>query len=231
MLMLAMAGAARAGTFEVSPVRTTLTADQPIAAFVVRNAGVRPTTIEVSLVRWSQRHGHDVYAATRELLASPPLFRLGPGEEQTVRVGMLHRAAGPREEAYRMFLTEVPPPPAPGFHGLAIALRLSIPVFVRGRTPVAPAVSWRLVRGTGRALLVEADDTGTGHVKINGLRLYAGRGDRPIGSATLATYLLPGQAHDWRIATVRPVPAGTTVRIRAATDCGKMEGGAQVSVP
>ena len=50
---------ADAGSFRVSPVRVTLSTNQPISALTVKNDGTDPTTIQLQVLAWSQRNGED----------------------------------------------------------------------------------------------------------------------------------------------------------------------------
>jgi fimbrial chaperone protein len=207
-------GAAGA-SLEVNPVRLTLSATQPVAALTVRNAGAQPASLHLQVMAWTQADAADHYAATRELLATPPIFTLAPGAVQTVRVG-LRRAADPeRELAYRLYLQEIPDAAADGT-GVRIALRIGVPVFVPPRAPAAPLLRWRAQRDAG-AIVLHAQNTGKSHARIVKLKFLSG--SQMVAEAT-AAYVLAGQSWRWRLAVSQIPAAGTQLRVSAKTDAG-----------
>lgn len=210
---------AAGASLEVNPVRLTLSAAQPVAALTVRNAGTQPASLHLQVMAWTQAGAADHYAATRELLATPPIFTLAPGAVQTVRVG-LRRAVDPeRELAYRLYLQEIPDSGAANGTGVRIALRIGVPVFVSPRTPAAPLLRWRAQRDAD-AIVLDAQNTGNAHARVVELQLRSG--SRTVAEATGA-YLLPGQWGQWRLA-VTPMPAaGAPLRVRAKTTSGEVD--------
>lgn len=210
---------AAGASLEVNPVRLTLSATQPVAALTVRNAGTQPAGLHLQVMAWTQVDAADHYAATRELLATPPIFTLAPGAVQTVRVG-LRRAVDPeRELAYRLYLQEIPDTVAPHGTGVRIALRIGVPVFVPPRTPAAPLLRWRAQRDAS-AIVLHAQNTGKAHARIVELKFLSG--SQTIAETTGA-YLLPAQSRQWRLA-VSPMPAaGTQLRVSAKTTAGSVD--------
>ena len=207
---------AAGASLEVHPVRLTLSAAQPVAALTVRNAGTQPAGLHLQVMAWTQADAADHYAATRELLATPPIFTLAPGAVQTVRVG-LRRAVDPqRELAYRLYLQEIPDRAAPHGTGVRIALRIGIPVFVPPRAPAVPLVHWR-AQHDGGAIVLHAQNAGRVHARIVEMQLRSG--SQTIARTT-GTYLLPGQSWRWRLA-VSPMPAAhAQLRVSAQTTAG-----------
>jgi fimbrial chaperone protein len=211
---------ALAGSFMVSPVRATLSAKQPVAALTVRNESQEATVVQVEVVAWTQREGNDVYAATRELLATPPIFTVGPGASQLVRIGLRRDADPGRELAYRVFLQEVPAPAKTEFKGLRVALRMGIPVFVLPPTAVAPLLLWRAEPAQGGGLSLSLRNDGTAHVQFTELRLALSGGSE-LTREQMSTYVLPGQSRGWRFN--RSAPPGASLRLNARTDGGDVE--------
>lgn len=213
-------GSASAGSFSVNPVRVTLTGGQTVGALTVLNNGDEPTVVQLEVVNWSQRDGNDVYWQTKEILATPPIFTVPPGGSQIVRVGLRRPPDAQRELAYRLFLQEVPPPPKPGFQGLQVALRLSIPVFVVPTALVKPALQWQAFRAGAGDIKVRATNTGTAHVQLANFTLSAS-GGAGLGTQQAAAYLLPGQSRDWTIK--KDAAAGSALHVVAQTDGGDMQ--------
>jgi len=208
-----------AGAFMVTPVRVALSSAQPIVALTVRNDSSDATVVQIEMTTWSQEAGKDVHAATRDVIATPPIFTVPPGATQVVRVGLRRAADAERELAYRLFLQEVPPPPKAEFKGLRVALRMSIPVFVAPPLAAAPALEWRAVREAQGWLNVALRNTGKAHVQIAEFHLERADGKELARQASSA-YVLPGQRRDWRLKG-EAVP-GELLRILARTDAGDM---------
>ena len=208
-----------AGTVEVSPVIASLTADHAIQAFVIKNAGHAAVTVQIALMKWQQADGHDLLTPTDELLSTPPLFTVAPEQSQIVRVGMRHATSQTMEGSYRMLLTEVPPPPQPGFRGLSVTLRLSVPVFVEPAHPTPPQLAWRVVKGADGSTLVDVTNGGTTHAKIFSLSLLDEQTKGAVQQST-SQYVLANKYRQWRFGEFRPMQSGDHVKISAKTDAG-----------
>lgn len=215
-------GTAWAGSFTVNPVRLALSLAQKTTAVEVTNTGRQATVVQAVLKRWVQRGGENIYTATKDLLATPPIFNIAPKDSQIVRVGLLKQPGERIERAYRLFLTEVPPAPHSGFVGLQVALRVSIPIFVAPRLgPVAPKLVWRLERHGAKSLKLVADNLGTGHARVTDLSLVA----RPKGPGLAEItadngYVLPHAEHVWNVRPKTRIKTGQTLFIRGKTSHG-----------
>ena len=185
-------------SFEVNPIRVDLSANARSAALSVRNSGTEAVVVQTSLVSWTQENGQDVYAPTKDILGTPPIATIPPGGEQILRLGM-RRAPDPVNElAYRVFLREVPPPPKPGFQGLQVALRLSLPIFVQPRQgPAKATLVWNLELQGDDTLQLRLDNKGTGHIQVSEIALYQPCQEQPVASQSSLVYVLAGQSHAW----------------------------------
>lgn len=209
---------AAGASLEVNPVLLTLSAAQPVVALTVRNVGGQAASLHLQLMAWTQADSVDHYAATRELLATPPIFTLAPGAVQTVRVG-LRRAADPEHElAYRLYLNEIPDAKAIDGTGLRITLRIGVPVFVPPQSPATPLLRWRAHRDAD-AIVLYAQNTGKAHARIVELKFLAG--SHTIADAP-AAYLLAGQSWRWRFPVSSMPTAGTQLRVTAKTTIGEV---------
>jgi fimbrial chaperone protein len=230
VMCLLVAAGARAGSFAVSPVRATLSADKLIGSLTVRNDGAEPTVVQLQVMSWSQDDGEDVYTVTREVLATPPIFTVDPGASQMVRVG-LRRAPDPhRELSYRLYLQEVPPPPEPGFQGLQVALRIGVPVFVVPTAPAQPVLHWEARATAKGGLELALRNDGNAHVQVVDVTLDSA-GSQVLATRALSSYVLAGQSRRWRIDNVTAPPPGTALRLVARTDAGRIETELVVSAP
>ncbi len=189
---LCLAFPAHAGSFFIDPVRVLLSESKPSAVMRVENRGSATITVQLKAMSWSQSGNRDQLADSRELLATPQVFRLRPGQVQVVRVALLRPVDDRRELAYRLLLDEVPPPPAADFRGLQMALRISMPVFVQPRAPAAATLDVMMVERDGQRQL-QLSNRGQAHLQLTGLSLHLpeAAGIALVANAAPATNGLP----------------------------------------
>lgn len=213
-----------AGSFAVNPVRVSLSAERLVDALSVSNQGKQNAVLQVETTAWTQREGQDVYTATNELLVNPPIFTVPAGGTQIIRVG-LRRAVDPqREQAYRVFFQEVPPPPDPTFKGLRVVLRIGVPVFVEPSIQSTPILKWQVRPAAASTVKILATNTGNAHVGILGLAVSSVDGP-VLATRRFSDTLLAEMSREWVLKLDRP-PGNRGIRILADTSEGKIESGA-----
>jgi fimbrial chaperone protein len=222
-LLVAGAGMANAGSFQINPVRATLSNHQTVSALTIHNTGSESSVMQVEIVAWSQQNGQDVYTPSRELIVTPPIFTVSAGGSQVLRVGLRRPAEGQRELTYRVFIQEVPPPPKPSFKGLQVALRFGIPVFVAPATEQSPALVWGVYRTPEGQLVVSLANNGNTHVQVANFRLVSS--NEELVTQHIAAYVLSGQSSSWQVKEIPAPTAGTQLHLLAQTDAGEIDGG------
>src|ERR1700722_183955 len=236
--------AVNAGSFEVTPLRVSLSATQRVAALSLRNVNSDPVVVQVDVVAWSQAKGEDVFAPTREVLATPPIFTVPPGGTQLIRVGLRRAPDALHELSYRIFLTEIPPPVKADATGLQETLRFSIPVFVPRATSAADrggkdderavpvSLTWRVTKTASNYLAVVATNQGNSHVQVIDFTLAVAGNTQPLATTKVPEYVLPGQqSRPWSIATDAHVASGTPLHVTSHTDSGDIAGDVVVDEP
>lgn len=216
---------ASAGTFTISPLRVDLSRSTPAAVLTVRNGESAEMVVQVEALQWQQAGGEDVLEASRDLVVSPMVFTLPPEGQQLVRVALRGAPDTARELSYRLVLQEVPQAARPGFTGLQVALRLSLPVFVAADAPTQASLAWTLERAADGALAVSAHNAGLGHARVLGFRLIPDGGG-PTFEQPVAAYVLPGQTRRWPMVATGDLagPTGATRYVlRGRTDDGEFE--------
>jgi fimbrial chaperone protein len=219
LALLILAGVAEAGAFGVSPIRITLTPQQPAGMLTVSNQSDEESVVQLQANAWSQQDGADVLEPTGDLIAVPPLFTLTPGGSQVVRLGLRRPPAAAGEVTYRLLLREVPPPPADDFMGLQVALNLSLPVFVLPAGGAQPELRWGLARAADGSVELQLNNAGDAHVQLQKFTLTDPEGN-VRNSKALSVYLLPGQSRSWPLET--DVLSGRWT-LSAETDVGPVE--------
>ncbi len=225
-LFVVGASVVSATSIGVSPVRATLSADQQVGALTVRNTGSKPMSVQLKVMNWSQQEGEDVFTATRDVLANPPIFTVPAGGSQLIRAG-LRRAPDARHElTYRIFMQELPSPPSPDFQGAKMLMRLSLPAFVLPALAAEPVLRWKAARTSDGALKISLTNIGNAHVQIANFSLSLPGSAQPWITQQSSTYVLHGQSRDWILpanAENPSPPPGAILQIFAQTDAGDME--------
>jgi fimbrial chaperone protein len=123
----------QAGEFTILPLRVELDRVNRATEVVIRNDDKAPLRMQAQAMAWRQNaDGKDVYEPADGLIFFPRALEIPPGDSRIVRVGV-RAAPVAQEEAYRLFLEELPPPSldsAPSGASVRILLRIGVPVFV-----------------------------------------------------------------------------------------------------
>ncbi|TDF81520.1 molecular chaperone [Pseudomonas sp. H9] len=200
------------------PIDPVLEADQKAGALWLENRGTSTANLQVRVFAWRQGDYDDQYQAQREIIGSPPVAMIAPGQKQLIR--LTRTAASPvgQEQAYRIIIDEIPPAlpdtPSSGSPQAAIRfqMRYSVPLFVYGQglwgkpdpsgqrdqgSVGKPALSWRPVSVQGRSY-VEIRNTGPVHARLTDVVLQQGASQRPLVEGLLG-YVLPGASMRWPV--------------------------------
>jgi fimbrial chaperone protein len=219
ILWLAGTASALAGSFGVSPLRAELKGAHRMEVLTITNSADTPLEVQVQAVAWSTHDGEDQLEPTREILVTPPIFKVAAHGQQVVRVALRREPAPDRELDYRVLLTEIPPPATDEFSGAQVALRLSLPVFVAAAGPAQEHLQWR-TRWTGDAEVeLTAENTGNAHLKV--IDFDAGFA---AGAATahvpVTRYVLPGATATWTFKAPEGVRRNSAVHLTGTSDRG-----------
>lgn len=198
--------------FQVRPVRVDLGARQAAAQLVVSNPTDRVLLIQAQVWSWSQEAAQDRLEPAADLIVNPPIFELAPGAQQVVRVGLRQPLQPGREQSWRLWLSQVATPGAPGDGGVQMLLRVSLPVFGVGEAVPDPAPRWER-RDAGTVAL---GNDGGRHVHVRELRLQSdGLPAQSLGPC----YALPGGGCRW---TLPREMQGRPLRLEADSDAGRL---------
>ena len=206
---------AGASGLQVSPITLQLPADAPAGALWLSNTGNDTLHAQVRVFRWTQVEGADQLALSRDLIVSPPMLTIEPGQRQLVRV--IRQGASPTgsESAYRLVVDELPvdEDPATAKQGLRFVLRYSVPVFVEPAAGTKLQVSLHArfrVGADGPALQVH--NAGTAHAQVADLTMHGAHGADTSLRQGLVGYALPGSTMTWKLPLAPE--AGSSVRAR-----------------
>ncbi|MDB0062276.1 fimbria/pilus periplasmic chaperone [bacterium] len=226
LFLIIGAGTSSASAINLTPVRVTLSDSQKMGSITVSNRGAKPVIIQMNILGWSQREGEDVFTATRDILANPPIFTIPAGGSQIVRVGLRRAIDTQRELSYRMILEELPPPPEPGLMGAQMSLRISVPVFILPEVTARPVPLWQAIHTPQGGVKITMTNTGNAHIQILNFQLLLPGSTQSWVTKKTSDYVLPGQIFEWTLPANSEYPTpppGTNIRLIAQTDVGDIE--------
>lgn len=107
-LLLMFTTDAYAASVIISPVQVSLHNTAPIGLLRLTNTGTKPVSFQVRMYKGGLTKQDK--PTTKELMYTPPIFKLGPGQAQIVRVGMRKRSHLTENQEYTLSIIEIPPP-------------------------------------------------------------------------------------------------------------------------
>lgn len=223
LLALVFNATAHAASLSVSPILVTLDEKKHSAALTLKNESNEARVIQTELLGWAQQNGENIYTPTRDILVNPPIATLQPGQSQIIRLGLNRKVDKTRELTYRLYISEVPPPPKEGFTGLRIALRLGLAVFVSPKAKPIDKQDWKAARSPEGALQLTLRNSGNRHMRLTSLKVRdLSNGQQLAEWQPSPTTLLAGQARQISL----PLPPGwqgKQLGLVAGTDEGQSE--------
>ncbi len=231
LLAFGIASGVHASSLSISPITVTLDEKTQSAALTLKNESGESRVIQTELLRWTQEKGENVHAPSRDILVNPPIATLRPGQTQIIRIGLNRKVDSKQELAYRLYVSEVPPPPKEGFTGLRIALRLGLAVFVSPRAEPTDKLEWAAVRNPEGALQLTLRNSGNRHVRVTNLEVRDFNNGQQLAELQQPQFtVLAGQTHQISLS----LPAGWQGRqlsLVAGTENGLIETIVRVEQP
>ncbi|MFJ2281690.1 molecular chaperone [Pseudomonas sp. NPDC087803] len=238
LVMLGGGNAQAASSVLIWPIDPVLEADQQASALWLENRGTETANLQIRVFGWSQSGFEEQYQNQRDVIGSPPVAKIEPGQKQLVRLTRTKDVPPGQELAYRIIIDEIPsaqPPAAEGGKTAAairFQMRYSVPLFAYGaglwskedstrpRDPKGvgvPQLSWRTVAVDGKPY-VEVRNQGAVHARLTDVTLKQGGQSKPLAEGLLG-YVLPGAVMRWP--APGPLASESALQVR-------VNGGAQV---
>ncbi len=234
LMAAALAGAAQAAVLQVSPVRVEFGNAERAQALNIANSGKRDLEAQVRVMRWTQAGGQEHLVLADDMVVSPAIVRVTPGQQQVVRLVRVQPAPPAQELSYRVFVDELPSPPSlAASTGVKVLMRYSIPAFVapmdahpaarKGREPTVAQtdlsrVRAQLVAGNGGQSVLRVKNDGPRALRISYLSTLGPGGEKRSLGDGLIGYVLPGQQMGWPVHLPYPMPADLTLKARFNDD-------------
>ncbi len=179
-----------AGAIHVSPIALELTPHRPISVIKVQNQGDQHELIEITPFRWTQKTSQFDLDPAPELIITPPVFSLQPGQNRLVRVGiMTAELFGPDQEtAFRLIIDKTTL--GEDQAQIQIKTRISLPVYL------PPDVAWRykpeiaLQQRPDNKILLKTHNPDNRRIRVFDITLQDNAGGKSV-IVKNAGYILP----------------------------------------
>jgi len=181
------------GVLEIRPTMLVINPAQHVAVMSLQNPEDSAAIYQVAIYSWHQKGEQQILEKTEDMIASPPVISLPAHGTQIVRVGLRIPSLPPQEQTYRLIIEEIPAPTLLHQPGLNIALRLSLPLFVRPQTVAPPAKLDAELRLSGRKATLIVRNNGAFTARVIEAALHASiLGDADGMTEKRLAYILPG---------------------------------------
>ncbi|EAM8615776.1 molecular chaperone [Salmonella enterica] len=217
LLLYLTLGTASGSGLQVSPVSLTIGPDYTSQVLWLSNTGKTQLNAQIRTFRWNQIDNRDVLEPASDLIVSPPMVSVPPGEKQLVRVIRLGQPAGV-EISWRLIIDELPVA-ALKRSGIDFILRYSIPVFLSPSTKEShrPEPD-SYITNDSSGMWINIHNRGNIHIQISDIQLQdnVSLNLKPLLPG-LVGYVLPGKKRAWRLPlTVRKIhPSSLKARINS----------------
>jgi len=224
-LVLSTGLVAGAQSLSVLPVNIQMAPGEQATTLTVTNQGASKTAVQIRAYAWNQDGDQDELKPSNEVVISPPIASIAPGDSQVVRL-ILRQPPQGKEATYRILLDQIPPAAEPGV--VHLVLRLSIPIFAQPATRANAHVEFHAEVKDGNTYLV-ANNDGLRHEAIRDIELSTSDGRKMKLEAGASPYVLAGTTRHWKIDAPdnHPLP-DQTLRLTARSDAGAIEQQVQV---
>lgn len=231
MVLLGVVKVQAASSVLIWPIDPVLEADQQASALWLENRGNETANLQIRVFAWSQSGFNDQYQNQRDVIGSPPVAKIEPGQKQLVRLTRTREIPPGQELAYRIIIDEIPSAKTPASEdgktaaAIRFQMRYSVPLFAYGaglwskedtsrqRDPKGvglPDLSWRTVAVDGRPY-VEVRNQGAVHARLTDVALKQGSQTQPLVDGLLG-YVLPGAIMRWP--APGPMAANPALQVR-----------------
>ena len=235
LVMLGAGHAQAASSVLIWPIDPVLEADQQASALWLENRGTETANLQIRVFGWSQSGFAEQYQNQRDVIGSPPVAKIEPGQKQLVRLTRTREVPPGQELAYRIIIDEIPSAqPASADGGKTAAairfqMRYSVPLFAygaglwskedstRARDPKGvglPQLSWRTVAVDGKPY-VEVRNQGAVHARLTDVAIKQAGQSKPLAEGLLG-YVLPGAVMRWPAPVPLTNESALQVRVNGA---------------
>ena len=220
--------AVAASSLEITPIVVEFQATNQAQTLTITNRSTQATRVQIRVFAWTQPAGEDRYEPATDIAFSPPFADIAAGERQVVRLVSRHAAAQGREQAYRIFIDELPS--GRGGSGIEIPLRIIVPAFIGVAESKQPSLAWSARLIAPDRLELAARNAGARRLRVSGLQVMSA--GAVLSPPTPAATILSSGEYRWILPLRRQgLRPGGTVALRAQSSDGPIDVNVSVAGP
>ena len=212
----------RGANVSLAPLRIEMDGEQRAETLRVYNPSPRAIGVQVRAFGWKQEAGKDVYFPSNDVMVSPSIITIAPGDTQIFRVVRRDRPAE-GERRYRVAVDQLPDPELLRGGEAQARIRFTIPMFIDRATAQPANIAWS-VGSDG----LTATNSGQQTARLVNLSLKDAQG-QPIpvetgglhyiqGGSTL-NWVMPGGCPTGAV-TISAMIDSQVIDVPAANTCG-----------
>ena len=169
-----------------------------------------------------QEKGQDIYADTRDIIVTPPIFTLRPQEKRIIRVSQRITDISDYEKAYRLYLQQISSNALEKDmqYGLRLIVNISIPIFIAPET-VQKDFIWQLKKIDDHQLQLVIENKSNIHIQCKQLTLFNAE-QNILWDQNVFAYILPNQKKIWIVNISEPLDVSQNLQLIANTDLGEL---------
>jgi len=219
LMLWAVVTVSHAGSIQLTPVRVNLSSAAKVQILTVHNTGTEESVMQVTLNKWTLDGEEFAYVQSQDLVITPTTFRLAPGEQQIVRVGLRGSPPESIEDSYRLLIEEVAPPDVSGVTGTRMVVRHDLPVFV---APLEDSLASLdvVLECAAQGSILRVSNIGNVHAQLRSVVLEDSQSNAQLGSWEMLDYMLPTAQRSWALAQAAPAAVGQNFGVTMLTDQG-----------
>lgn len=184
----------------VAPLRLELAGAANSAVLRVTNPSRREIGVQVRTFGWAQQEGEDAYFVSSDVMISPSIIQIAPGQTQIFRV-VRRDTPSAGEKRFRIAIDQLPDPALERAGEAQARIRFTLPLFLDRDQAADADIGWSV-----DAAGLHARNTGGQTARIVGLTLTDSAGaDIPLEKNSLR-YVQGGSTITWPL--TGPCPAG-----------------------
>jgi fimbrial chaperone protein len=226
---LSLATGTAAAQVVINPVLVEFGAQQRTASVTVAlsEKAAAPMRLQAEVLSWAQDlQGSDVTKPSSDLLVSPQIAELQPGQKQLFRVALRGPRPAPGELAYRLTFEDVAPqaPTTTNEQGMTIQFRMryDLPLLIAPSVPVQVGLRWKpcaAPAANNAQACVRLLNAGNRRVKVQTLTLSGDGWQQPL-TLKEGVNILAGSEREWHV-PLQPGQAGSPRGVQVQTVRGE----------
>lgn len=199
-----------AASLQVAPILLEFNPNEKIQELWLMNTGDETIRAQVRAKSWTQKENQNVLEDTKDLIASPMILSIQPGQKQLVRVVKLNPTLT-TEQAFRLIVDELPSDKAIKINGVQLLLQYSIPVFFKAPstqpviTDLKKPMSLNGVQFSFKDHQLIVKNQSSHYIRLSQLNYIDETGKNIPVLGGLVGYALVGQMMQW------PIPKGIAI--------------------